>query len=352
MKKTLLALMMLCCAIASKAQVTDEISAILQVGDSAKIFYGADALKDAMEAAPDRGATITLSSGTFNATQITKCVNIYGAGWETINMPKDSVHPFDNSIRPTIIVNTMEINLPAELTAPHNIHLEGLRFNGIFSPAIGSNPIDGLEVMKCYFAHNVGGNTTALVDMENKNVYFIQCCIITGMFCAFFDMKLQNCFVSTGGEYSIIHSRKEGSSLVFDHCIVGNSRSSSYTDHGPLICNNCIVSITKKNSSQIYRYCMMTDEELDASFIGSENNWFGLKWSTVFKDAIDNLNYSDDRTFEFNEPSAFIGNDGTLVGINGGSFPWNKTPHTPLVKNLKLTINGTNLNVNYDAEAR
>lgn len=83
MKKLSITLMMLCCAIVGNAQVTDEISAILQVGDNAQIFYGADALIEAMAAAPDRGATITLSSGTFNAAEITKCVNIYGAGWVT-----------------------------------------------------------------------------------------------------------------------------------------------------------------------------------------------------------------------------------------------------------------------------
>lgn len=62
MKKLSITLMMLCCAIVGNAQVTDEISAILQVGDNAQIFYGADALIEAMAAAPDRGATITLSS--------------------------------------------------------------------------------------------------------------------------------------------------------------------------------------------------------------------------------------------------------------------------------------------------
>ena len=81
MKKSIFTLVMFCYALLGKAQVTDEQSAILQVGDNAQIFYGADALKEAVEAAPDRGATITLSAGTFNGTTITKCVNIYGAGW-------------------------------------------------------------------------------------------------------------------------------------------------------------------------------------------------------------------------------------------------------------------------------
>ena len=47
-----------------------------------------------------------------------------------------------------------------------------------------------------------------------------------------------------------------------------------------------------------------------------------------------------------------MGGDGTQIGINGGNYPWNKAPHTPLVTDLKLAIDGTNLKVTYNAEAR
>lgn len=349
MKKTIFTLAMLCCAIVGNAQVTDEQSAILQVGDNAQIFYGADALIEAMAAAPDRGATITLSSGTFNAAEITKCVNIYGAGWVTELSPKNNDNPADNSILPTIINNTTNINLPAELAAPHNIHIEGIKFNGSFSSIIGSNPIDGLEVVKCYFTQ-VGANGSGFYDMENKNVHFTQCCITTGIFCAFYDMTLQNCYLSANGygTTGIGHSDKEGSNLIFNHCILWSSNGGS---NNRFICNNSIVSLYKKRTSQIYRYCIMTDAELGADFLGSVNNWFGISWADVFKDQA-NLDYSDTRTFELVNPAVYVGDDGTQVGVNGGNYPWNKAPHTPLVTDLKLAIDGTNLKVTYNAETR
>jgi hypothetical protein len=47
-----------------------------------------------------------------------------------------------------------------------------------------------------------------------------------------------------------------------------------------------------------------------------------------------------------------MGNDGTEIGINGGNYPWNKLPHTPLVKDLQLSIDGKQLKVEYSAETR
>ena len=47
-----------------------------------------------------------------------------------------------------------------------------------------------------------------------------------------------------------------------------------------------------------------------------------------------------------------MGDDGTQIGINGGKYPWNKAPHTPVVKDLRLTISGKQLKVDYQAETR
>lgn len=56
--------------------------ATLQNGDDVQLFFGHDAFIDAMDAA-ESGSVITLSPGTFNATDITKPVTIYGSGYET-----------------------------------------------------------------------------------------------------------------------------------------------------------------------------------------------------------------------------------------------------------------------------
>lgn len=353
MKKVFFTLAMLCGAMMGNAQVTDEQSAILQNGDNAQIFYGEDALKDAMEAAPDRGATITLSAGTFNACEITKCVNIYGAGWVTDNTPKNNENTADNSIRPTNITGRVDVNLPETLTPPHNIHLEGLRFNNGFNAVITSemtNIIDGLELVKCYIKGDFGNNSVAFYETEHKNIQLIQCCLSVDKLCAFYDMTLENCYVGVGNN-SIAHTTQEGNNLVFNHCLVNCGWYSSYGGHGPFVCQNSTVWLADKEANQIYRYCMMQDEALDAGMLGSTNNFFGINWEEAFNDP-GGFAYSDTRTYELKTPDAYMGDDGTQIGINGGNYPWNKAPHTPVVKDLKLTISGKQLKVDYQAETR
>ena len=93
----LLALMM----VASKSFAQSSLLATLSHEGEISTFYGANALKDAHEAAA-AGDAITLSSGTFVATNITKPITLRGAGMEV-----DSI----NNIAPTIITGNFEINV-------------------------------------------------------------------------------------------------------------------------------------------------------------------------------------------------------------------------------------------------
>ena len=65
----------------SGAKAHNVLLATLQKGETTQYFYGSDAFKEAMEAA-ENGNTITLGAGTYNATDITKAVYIYGNGYE------------------------------------------------------------------------------------------------------------------------------------------------------------------------------------------------------------------------------------------------------------------------------
>ena len=71
----------------------------------------------------------------------------------------------------------------------------------------------------------------------------------------------------------------------------------------------------------------------------------------IFADADNNANYTETRTFELKNPDAYVGTDGTTIGITGG-LGWNKAPATPVVKSLDLEVTGTTLNVTYEVEAR
>ena len=341
MKKTIITLAMMCCAIVANAQVTDEQSAILQVGDNAQVFYGADALKEALEAAPDRGATITLSAGTFNACEITKCVNIYGAGWVTDNTPKNNESSIENSILPTNIVNQMVINLPEGLAAPHNIHIEGLRFTDNSQHWIKvSSTIDGLEFMRCWMPQAIR------FEQQNDHVTITQCYIAGGC-TGGHDLLIQNSYT----RLSQLTVLKAESNIVVNHCIVTNGYNFNYTENR-FLCLNSMFSCSWLNKAQTFRYCTLNRANLDG-FVGSTNNIFNVDYATIFKDQA-NMEYSDTRTFELKDDlkATYMGDDNTEIGINGGNYPWNKAPHTPIVKDLQLTISGTNLKVTYNAETR
>lgn len=345
MKKTILTLAMLCCAIVGNAQVTDEQSAILQVGDNAQIFYGTNALVEALEAAPDRGATITLSSGTFAGGTMTKCVNIYGAGWVEQKVARNNDNPSDNSILPTILSSRLTISIPEELTAPHNIHIEGIRFP--WANAGGGitcdKAIDGLEIMKCQMNDN---NTSLSFSAENKNIVITQCHIryASGLGDALF----QNCYLGNCGDIRCRDVNE--SNVVINHCI--SSTYYSYpSDHKALFTNCMIYNGYGIPSASTARNC--TFDVASIPNVGSEDNIFSVVYNQIFEDAT-GIGYTDARTFKIKDElvDTYMGGDGTQIGINGGNYPWNRTPHTPLVKDLKLTIDGTQLKVTYNAETR
>ena len=346
MKKSIFTLEMFCYALMGKAQVTDEQSAILQLGDKAQIFYGADALKEAVEAAPDRGATITLSAGTFNGTTITKCVNIYGAGWVEKRVTINNENPADNSIMPTIILYGLTISLPEELTAPHNIHIEGLRIpysnpaNGIFV----DKPIDGLDIMKCAFENT--SNSRIYFSADNKNVVITQCVAydIVGLGN---NALIQNCWLCTTASPKSLNTE---SIFVINHCLFYVSDTN---DNCRYICNNSIIRTAGYGTPRYATYNNCVFDRGNIGNIGSTGNFFEVNIGALFTDGA-NTNYTDDRTFELTDEAkaTYIGNDGTEIGINGGNYTWNKLPHTPLVKDLQLSIDGKQLKVEYSAETR
>ena len=345
MKKTIFTLAMLCCAVVGNAQVTDEISAILQVGDNAQIFYGTNALVEALEAAPDRGATITLSSGTFAGGTITKCVNIYGAGWVEQKVARDNDNPSDNSILPTIISSRLTISIPEELTAPHNIHIEGLRFpwtsggGGITC----EKAIDGLEIMKCQI--NDSG-TSLTFPAENKNVVVTQCHI--GVATGLSDVLFQNCYLGNSASFQCRDVNK--SNVVMNHCIIYTHYS--YAESCKALFTNCMIhggyAISPWSTA---RNCTFAVASI--TNVGSIDNIFSVDYNQIFEDAT-GIGYSESRTFKIKDElvNTYMGGDGTQIGVNGGNYPWNKAPHTPLVTDLKLAIDGTNLKVTYNAETR
>lgn len=333
MKKILFSLTMLCCAIAGRAQVTDEISAVLQVGDNAQVFYGATGLADALEAAPATGGVITLSSGTFTAAEISKSVSIYGAGWTTEATTTPSAGA-DNSLKETCIQGTTTIS------ATGGIHMESLKFDGNLQV---TSTIDGLDFVKCYWWYR----DLNFVE-QNDNVTFTQCVFYAAMR-KLHNVLFQNCWMYF---YSTFSNYSTESNVIMNHCHLNGAYNALNSNGARFRClNSTVFTGNYRNPVQVYQFCAMFTANLDG-YIGSSDNWFSVPTS-IFKDGFD-TNYRDDWSYDLTEEAAatYIGNDGTQVGLRGGNFPWDHTPATPIVTDLKLTIDGTQLKVDYSAETR
>ncbi len=328
MKKILLTLVVLCCTGVARAQMSEQVNAILQVGDEVTVYYGAGALAQALEAAPESGAVITLSSGLFNAVTITKRVTIYGCGWFTDT---------ENGIYPSTLSGTLTINLPEELEAPHDVYVEGLYMNSdIYIPST----IDGLSIVKCSY-------NSITFSKENKRVNIIQSYMRGGRINSGDNVVVKNSYVNANGIWPL----SDESTILLDHCIITNGY---YFDSGTsrFNCTNCIIpaSYVYSGGPKIYQYCAFTCGSWTQT-TGSGNNWFSINAATFFTDA-ENMDYTDARTFTLADPTTYVGNDGTEIGVNGGDYPWNKQPRTPVVKDLKLKVEGTQLKVTYDAQVR
>ena len=79
MKKTFLLVVLMSLIGFNYVAAQSSLIATLSHENDVKVFYGASALKEAHEAAVG-GDVITLSSGRFNAVDITKAITLRGAG--------------------------------------------------------------------------------------------------------------------------------------------------------------------------------------------------------------------------------------------------------------------------------
>lgn len=329
MKKILLSIVALCCAVAAGAQSTDQISAILQKGDATTVYYGQDALKSACAAAED-GSVITLSSGVFNEPgTVQKSISVYGIGWET---DVDGVIP--------TTINRLTFQTGNDETSLSNIVLEG-----VYVKTIDVKQTDGMIIRKSRFdSFNVNGNNA-------KNITVTQC-YGGGVGCGDVDiygLSFTNCYL-TGRVTSV----KVGSLVLFDHCIMTYSASWNWNDysHSRATYTNSIITHRGGSTDIITagataKFCIFVVDGLNANVL-SENNKFSVDINNIFSDGGTGVDYTAERTFTLTDQETYKGNDNNPIGI----YDWVKLPAIPYVKNLNATVDGTELKVNYQAGVR
>ena len=343
MKKLLLTLALSAITMTMWAQ-SDVMTATLQHENTTSVFKGASALVQAHNAAVD-GDVITLSDGTFTATNITKSVTIYGAGFERNEEAGTAI---------TTINGNVYIGVADAILS--DVKLEGLCFNNnVYAANINSSTTAQLKnftMKKC----RVSGDITFNSNIENVNILQCRTNYIQGTKTIIANgLYIANCYIEKR-----VQLFSTQSDVLLDHCIIAwyyNGYNINYDEisYSAFTWTNCMTlgggsysSPRSTGKNCVVKNCVSSSWSTDIGC--TYENCYQAYPPSLFADA-SNASYTESRTFELIDPETYVGTDGTPVGPFGG-LGWNKVPATPVVKSLDLEVNGTTLNVTYEAEVR
>lgn len=289
-------------------------------------FYGSNALKDAHRAAV-HGDAITLSSGSFVATDITKAVTLRGAG-----MQLDTV----NNVLPTTIIGDFTIQIADTVTK--KLTVEGIYHNHQITV---KGQLKGARFIKNRFKKiEVYSGSTSTGKIVNSS--FLHC-KITERFYIYerCDVLLNNCYVcGLSSDYST-------SSVQFLNSIV-QIKGGAISNNSNIVSYNCIFIGTSYtngdylSSSCVAYNCVAMNCKENKFFRNIPNTTNQMStFQVVFKDFTGT--YYDNTTFELTDEAKgkFLGTDGTQVGIFGGNFPFDPTTSNPHITKCNVAAKST-----------
>lgn len=309
MKKVLLSLVAFVFATAC-AVAQGSLLATLSHEGNITTFYGAQAWRQAHDAAV-HGDVITLSSGTFIATDITKAVTVRGAG-----MGIDTAAVTE----PTVISGDFKINIADSVTS--RLTLEGIYSNHTVRYEKVKNPL----FLKCRFKDVTSYGYGSIL----KDANFIHCRVATRLYLG------GNC--STSCISSVINRPENledgSSSFDFQNCVLVNFDTNSYSSY-----KNCIIiprlSYSKISSNCTAYNCISLRYSALFDNMTNSTNRFVEDLAAVFRTyQAEDLEKADNETFRLTETARaqYLGMDGTEVGIYGGVLPYDPVP-----SNLQIT---------------
>lgn len=323
------------CFVVQVSAQSSVIATLFHDGDI-KTFYGTDALRSA-HAAAVHGDVITLSSGSFTATNITKAVTLRGAGMEY-----DSI----SVTEPTIISGDFSIQIASDSTLQNN----NLVMEGIYHNAAGIITVNGSlnnpQFVKCRLYMIKYGSSGTYGYMYYAN--FINCVIAyevnffssgsaTFVNCYVFDMEyyssnstasaeFQNCVVKDSNFSNVRNA-------VFRNCFLyataGTSTSNKLPSSSPAY--NC-VALSATSSTNIFANQSNTTNTQASSFSDVFKTWTG---SSLANFKTERLELTDAAK------TKYLGSDGTQIGIYGGSIPFDPRPSNPQITKLNVASKST-----------
>jgi len=310
--------------------------ATLQQGEDLQVFYGADAFKNALDVASD-GDLITLTAGTFNAANITKAVKIQGAGY---------IIDTENGLLPSVINGSFTIQLP---NGSEGLLIEGIYMKNydqiVVADTIALFTLRKSRLCRIYFN---GHSKNCLIDQcrisdflnpdsESENLYVKNSIIKTiPNNSSAATLFVENCIVIT--LYGIF--KGGGTTAFFRNNIIGDVEDGSIYTYGSLV-----------SSCSAYNNVFIRGNANDAvnksdNKASDANTLFGYT-----------IAYDDNKTYELTPEAAaaFLGTDGTQVGIYGGDTPFASVPTNPQITQKNIATKSTpdgKLNVSIKVEAQ
>lgn len=323
MKKILFTMVAL--AIATVGYAQSSMLATLSHEGQISTYYGARALVDAYNTATD-GDIITLSSGSFVATNIEKGITIRGAG-----MAIDAT----SQTEPTILTGDFNISIPEETTERltiegiyhnHNVVVTTNFKNGTFikdrfkliSFSYDGGVITNLTMINCYVSE-------ALRIPSNSSVSCVNCVIWSpsGSSSTTSNFEFSNCVIGKDDWTGGINSSS------IKNCVLYGWHNQEGWNKLPL--DNTVYNSVACGTDAQYRFIN----------VPNTTNKVVDDMSTLFKTFTGT--YSDNELFELTDEAkaTYLGLDGKEVGIYGGIMPFSTTPTNPQITKCNVAAKST-----------
>lgn len=334
MKKILLLMVAIVCATMSFAQ--SQI-ATLSHGDQIQTFYGPSSFKSAMAAA-DHGDIVTLSSGQFVATNITKAVTLRGSGMLELN---DSI----GFHAPTIIQGALNISIADSVQ--NKLAIDGVKFDSTVSyQGTLKNPI----FTKCNFyalTYYSGGSSII------QNAILINCRVRSS-----FNMYNNSTATCINSIVAIpwCYNSNVNTTFEFNNCILTNvdinSRYLSYSTF-----KNCYINYSSYKKS-LPASCIVTNcySSYTDAFKNSINPTNKVVAESNMFASYTGGTWDDSQKFALNDDAAtkYLGEDGTQIGVYGGNMPYEERISMPYITKCNVAGKSTadgKLSVDIQVEA-
>lgn len=316
MKKLLSFFLVLVCAVSSFAQTS--LMATLNHEGTISTFYGTVALRQAHAAAVS-GDVITLSSGTFLSTDISKAVTIRGAGMYVTKA-------YDIVSEPTVLSGDFRIKIHAEDTGRltlegiyHNetiMFYEGQTKNALFLKSrfkdisrTGDCKVQDLTVLNCRIAGRI--------DLDDGNSAQFLNSVIDGFYRGYFS---------------------------FNHCVIRDSynelgRSGNEYKSSIICCTNQYQN-SFSSSSSAYNNLFISDETKILSNVPNNTN---LRVPTSDERFAYLRGYDDSKDYKLTDQNRDVlkATDGGEIGIYGGSLPYSAIPTNPQITKFNVASKTT-----------